>query len=126
MIALTIHKNNDNTLPASHLIEVVINTTAAFPGKSVSGIPRLVLKPSEDARGQPLIGATAKVQDGLFWIALSALKADVDSNLALLRDRDWIDLPLVYETGQRAILTFEKGTPGDQALAQAMAAWGTG
>ncbi len=125
-ITLTIHKNTDKTLPASHLIEVTVNTTAAFPGKGISSIPRLVLKPSEDARGQPLIGATAKVQDGLFWIALSALDADVQSNLSLLKDRDWFDLPLVYDTGQRAILTFEKGTPGDRALAQAMTAWAGG
>ena len=122
-VKLTIHKNTDKTLPASHLIEVVVNTTAAFPGKGISGIPRLVLKPSEDARGQPLIGATAKVADGFFWIALSALPADVKSNMPLLKERDWIDLPLVYDTGQRAILTFEKGTPGDRALAQAMTAW---
>ena len=122
-ITLTIHKNSDKTLPASHLIEVAVNTTAAFPGKGISTIPRLVLKPSEDARGQPLIGATAKVQDGLFWIALSALDADVQSNLSLLKDRDWFDLPLVYDTGQRAILTFEKGVPGDRALTQAMTAW---
>ena len=125
-IRMTIHKNMDKTLPASHLIEVVVNTSAAFPGKSISAIPRLVLKPSEDARGQPLIGATAKVQDGLFWIALSALPSDIQNNMALLKDRDWIDLPLVYETGQRAILTFEKGTPGDRVLAEAMSAWGTG
>ncbi len=60
-VRLNFHKNNDKSLPASHLIEVVVTTTPAFPGKSVTGIPRLVLKPSEDARGQPLIGATAKV-----------------------------------------------------------------
>ena len=125
-IRLTIHKNTDKTLPASHLIEVAINTTAAFPGKGITSIPRLVMKPSEDARGQPLIGATAKVQDGLFWIALSALDADVQNNLSLLKDRDWIDLPLVYDTGQRAILTFEKGVPGDRALSQAMTAWAGG
>ncbi len=125
-VKLTIHKNSDKTLPASHLVEVVVTTSAAFPGKGISAIPRLVLKPSEDARGQPLIGATAKVQDGLFWIALSALEADVQSNLALLRERGWIDLPLIYDTGQRAILTFEKGTPGDRALAQAMTAWAGG
>ena len=125
-VTLTIHKNSDKTLPASHLIEVVVDTTAAFPGKGVASIPRLVLKPSEDARGEPLIGATAKVADGYFWIALSALPADVTSNLSLLKERDWIDLPLVYDTGQRAILTFEKGTPGDRVLAQAINAWGTG
>ena len=122
-VKLTFHKNTDNTLPASHLIEVIVTATPAFPGKGVANIPRLVLKPSEDARGQPLVGATAKVADGFFWIALSALPADVDSNLSLLKDRDWVDLPLVYDTGQRAILTFEKGTPGDRALAQAMTAW---
>ncbi len=122
-VKLTIHKNADSSLPASHLVEVIVSTTAAFPGKGIANIPRLVLKPSEDARGEPLVGATAKVADGFFWIALSALPADVDSNMGLLRDRGWIDLPLVYDTGQRAILTFEKGTPGDRALAQAMTAW---
>jgi hypothetical protein len=125
-VRLTIHKNTDKTLPASHLIEVVVNTTAAFPGKGISSIPRLVLKPSEDARGEPLVGATAKVSDGLFWIALSALPADTQNNMSLLKGRDWIDLPLVYDTGQRAILTFEKGTPGDRVLAQAMTAWAGG
>ena len=41
-------------------------------------------------------------------------------------ERDWIDLPFVYETGQRAILTFEKGSQGDQVFQKAMAAWKTG
>ena len=122
-IKLTIHKNSDKTLPASHLIEVIVNATSAFPGKGIGSVPRLVLKPSEDARGQPLIGATAKVEDGFFWIALSALPADEQNNMSMLKDNDWIDLPLVYDTGQRAILTFEKGTPGDRVLAQALTAW---
>lgn len=122
-IKLTIHKNSDKTLPASHLIEVIVNTTSTFPGKGIGTVPRLVLKPAEDARGQPLIGATAKVENGFFWIALSALPADEQSNMSMLKDNDWIDLPLVYDTGQRAILTFEKGTPGDRVLAQAMTAW---
>ena len=61
-----------------------------------------------------------------FWIALSGADADLSANLALPRERDWIDLPFVYETGQRAILTFEKGTPGDRVFQKAMAAWTTG
>jgi hypothetical protein len=125
-IKLTIRKNTDKTLPASHLIEVVTDAQANFPGKGINSVPRLVMKPGEDARGQPLIGASAKVADGFFWIALSALDTDVKANLALLKERDWIDLPLVYGSGQRAILTFEKGTPGERALDQAIAAWGTG
>lgn len=125
-IRFSLHKNADDTLPASHLVEVVVDTPADFPGKAIGSIPRIVLKPTEGARGQPLVGAAAKVADGFFWIALSAAEADIASNLSLMRDRNWIDLPFVYENGQRAILTFEKGPDGEAAFEQAFAAWGTG
>ncbi len=125
-IRFSLHKNGDDTLPASHLVEVVVDTPADFPGQSIGSIPRIVLKPTEGARGQPLVGAAAKVADGFFWIALSAAEADIASNLSLMRDRNWIDLPFVYENGQRAILTFEKGPDGEAAFQQAFAAWGAG
>jgi hypothetical protein len=125
-IKFSIHKNADTTLPASHLIEVVVDTPGDFPGKGIKSVPRIVMKPTEEARGQPLVGAPAKVTDGFFWVALSAADADISANLALLRERNWIDLPFVYDTGQRAILTFEKGTPGDRVFEKAISAWGTG
>jgi hypothetical protein len=124
-VGLTFRRNSDATLPASHLVEVVTDTSADFPGKSIQNVPRLVLKDSETAaRGQALIGATATITDGFFWIALSGVDADVAANLAMLRDRGWIDVPLVYESGQRAILTVGKGTTGKQAFDLALAAWG--
>lgn len=122
-IKFSIHKNSDTTLPASHLIEVVVDTPPDFPGKGIKSVPRIVMKPTEEARGQPLVGAPAKVTDGFFWVALSAADADISANLALLRERNWIDLPFVYNTGQRAILTFEKGTPGERVFEKAVAAW---
>ena len=125
-ITFSLHKNGDESLPASHLVEVVVDIPADFPGKSIGSIPRIVLKPTESARGQPLVGAAAKVADGFFWIALSAADNDIASNLSLMRERNWIDLPFVYENGQRAILTFEKGPEGEAAFQQALAAWGTG
>ena len=125
-IKFSLHKNADDTLPASHLVEVVVDTPADFPGQSIGSIPRIVLKPTEGARGQPLVGAAAKVADGFFWIALSAADADIASNLSLMRERNWIDLPFVYENGQRAILTFEKGPDGEAAFQQAFDAWGSG
>ena len=115
-IKMTIRRNTDQTLPASHVVEVVVDAPASFPGKGIRDVPRLVMKPAEDARGQPLIGASAKVADGFFWIALSGETQDVTANLKLLKERGWIDLPLVYETGQRAILTFEKGHAGRARL----------
>lgn len=125
-IRFSLHKNEDDTLPASHLIEVTVDTPGDFPGDGVNEVPRLVLKPNEESQGQSLVGAAAKVADGFFWIALSANSNDIASNLALLRGRNWIDLPFVYGNGQRAILTFEKGTLGAQVFEEAISAWGTG
>jgi len=125
-VKLAIHKNADNSLPASHLIEIKIDAPSDLPGKSIQKLARIFMKPTEEAGGQPLVGAEAKIGDGFFWIALSGADLDVPRNLALLRDGEWIDLPFIYETGQRAILTFEKGSQGDRVFQKAMAAWTTG
>jgi len=123
-VKLTIRKNSDAALLASHLIETVINTGPIFPGKGIRSIPRLVMKSAEDARGLALVGASAKVADGLFWIALSSAEADITNNLNNLRENAWVDLPMVYDNGQRAILTFQKGDSGEQVVQNAMSSWG--
>jgi hypothetical protein len=122
-VKMTIRKNTDQTLPASHVVEVIATLPANFPGKAIREVPRVVLKPAEDARGQPLIGAAAKVDNNYFWIALSGEGPDITANTKLLQEREWFDLPLLYESGQRAIVTFEKGTPGDRVFQRALTAW---
>ncbi|MEO8667736.1 MAG: hypothetical protein ABI399_04415 [Bauldia sp.] len=123
-LKVTIRKNADASLPASHLVEIVVNTGANFAGKNIRTVPRLVMKAAEDARGQALVGASAKVADGLFWIALSAAENDINNNLKMLRENAWIDVPIVYGTNQRAILTFEKGATGAEIFRTAMESWG--
>ncbi len=73
---------------------------------------------------QPLDGAAAKVADGYFWIAFANDGPTMQQNIALLRERNWIDIPIVYDNDQRAILTLEKGTPGQRVFDKAFAAWG--
>ncbi|WEK50402.1 MAG: hypothetical protein P0Y66_22655 [Candidatus Kaistia colombiensis] len=123
-VMLNIRKNNDSALPASHLVEIVVDTPANFAGGGVKSVPALVMKPTEESRGQPLDGAAAKVADGFFWIAFSNDAQPMAQNVALLRERNWIDLPIVYNNDQRAILTFEKGTPGQRVFDKALTAWG--
>ncbi|WP_029076631.1 hypothetical protein [Kaistia adipata] len=123
-VTLNIRKNNDSALPASHLVEIVVDTPSDFAGGGVKSVPALVMKPTEESRGQPLDGAAAKVADGFFWIAFTNDARPMAQNVALLRERNWIDLPIVYNNDQRAILTFEKGTPGQRVFEKALAAWG--
>jgi len=123
-VTVNIRKNNDTALPASHLVEVIIDTPADFPGGGVKAVPAFVMKPTEEARGVPLDGAAAKVADGFFWIAFANDSAPMAQNIALMKERNWIDIPLVYNNDQRAILTLEKGTPGQRVFDKALAAWG--
>ncbi|WP_349358209.1 hypothetical protein [Stappia sp.] len=120
---MSLRPNRDQSLPASHLLEVRFDLPEDFTGQGVAEMPGLVMKTTEEARGDALIGASVKVADGFFWVALSSIPDERERNLQLLRDRAWIDLPMLYENRKRAILTLEKGTPGTRAVEQAVAAW---
>lgn len=120
---IIIRRNRDEALPASHLIEVAFELPVNFPAGGITNLPGMIMKTTEGARGDALIGASARVSDGLFWIALSSSEADQKVNLGLLRDRGWIDLPILYNNGRRAILTIEKGSEGAKAINDAIDAW---
>ena len=120
---LSLRPNRDDTLPASHLLEVRFDLPQNFTGQGVAEVPGLVMKTTEEARGDALIGASVKVADGFFWVALSNIPDERERNLTLLQERGWIDLPMLYENRKRAILTLEKGTPGTRAVEQAVTAW---
>jgi hypothetical protein len=122
-LRMTIRRNTDQTLPASHIIEMIFLTPQGFDGGGVDNILRIAMKGSEQDAGSPLIGIPAKIADGFFLVALNDTKADEDANLTLLRGQDWIDVPVVYKTGRRALLTMEKGIPGEKVFDEALKAW---
>lgn len=120
-VTVTIYKNYDNALPASHLVEVQF--FGALADSPIQRVPALVLKQTEQARGQPLAGAAVPVTNELFWIALSANNDDVNRNVQLLREGSWFDIPILFSDQTRALITFEKGVPGDKVFETVMASW---
>jgi hypothetical protein len=118
---VTIYKNNDGSLPASHLVE--IQFSGELGQSPIQRVPALVLKQTEQARGQPLTGAAVPVTNELFWIALSDDQEQVARNIQLLREGSWFDIPILFNDGTRALLTFEKGIPGDKVFETVMATW---
>jgi hypothetical protein len=119
----SLRHNTDPALPASHTIEIMFHVPANFPGGGIANVPGVLVKPTEQARGTPLAGITVKVTSDFFLLGLSVVEADVRRNVDLLKERSWFDIPIVYANGSRAILTMEKGPPGERALAAAFAAW---
>ncbi|MDR4308058.1 hypothetical protein IHQ68_15665 [Chelatococcus sambhunathii] len=120
---LTLRRNVDATLPASHTIEVQFILPPDFPNAGVSNVPGVLMKTDESARGAAVSGLSVKVTNGFFLIGLSNIESEKTVNEQLLRDRSWIDVPILYDNGRRAVLTLEKGTPGKQAFDQAFDAW---
>ena len=122
-LTMTIKRNTDPTLPASHVIELLFEVPKDFSGGGVANVQRLALKDTEQARGEPLIGVAGKISDNFFIIALNNLDQAVQNNLSLLQSEQWIDIPLAYASGRRALMSIEKGIPGDRAFKEAIAAW---
>ena len=120
---MTIKRNADQSLPASHIIEMIFLTPENFPGGGVDNILRIAMKGSEQEAGNPLIGIPAKIADGFFLVALNDGQAEEDANMTLLRRQSWIDIPVVYKSGRRALFTMEKGVPGDKVFDEALKAW---
>lgn len=121
-LRMTIRRNGDKTLPASHIVEMIFLTSGTFEGGGIDNVLRIALKNSEAAAGNPLIGIPAKIADGYFLVALSDGPAELEANTQMLR-LSWIDIPIVYRSGRRALVTMEKGVPGERVFQEAMQAW---
>ena len=120
---VTIRKNADASLPATHTID--LRTTFA-DGAQIKGIqdmdlPRL--RKGEAPTGDPVSGVRVKINDSYFLVGLTRSDADAAHNLDLLTTRDWFDFPLLLNDNRIAKLTFQKGPTGDQVMSQALSAW---
>lgn len=122
-LAMTIRKNIDPTLPASHTVELAFTNYGPGEKRAVQEIGLIQLKDEESARGSPVSGLPVRVRDNLFLIGLSNLPNEVDRNTELLKHRNWFDLAVKYKSGARAILTFEKGSAGARAMQSAFDQW---
>ncbi|MEO4000710.1 hypothetical protein [Mesorhizobium sp. CAU 1732] len=122
-LRMTIRRNGDQTLPASHIVEMIFLTPDGFEGGGISNVSRISFKETEQAPGNPLIGLPARIADGFFLIALGNSPAEIEQNMNLMRRQSWVDIPIVYQSGRRALLTLEKGIPGDRVFQDALRAW---
>ena len=122
-LRMTIRRNGDRTLPASHIVEMIFLTPDGFEGGAIANVSRISFKETEQAAGNPLLGIPAKIADGFFLIALGDAPAEVEANMTLLGRQSWVDIPIVYQTGRRALLSLEKGIPGERVFQEAIQAW---
>ncbi|MGY3450421.1 helicase [Bradyrhizobium sp. USDA 4353] len=121
---LSLRRNVESDMPASHILEVKFNLPDDPAHAGVETLKGVSMKAKEAGRGAALATLTAKVTPEFFMIALSASEVDTKRNVLLLKGKEWIDIPIVYNGGSRAVLAIEKGAEGDRAFKDAFSAWG--
>ena len=55
---------------------------------------------------------------------LSNVDNEKEKNIELLKSQAWFDIPMLFDSGKRGILTLAKGDSGKTAFEEAFAAWG--
>jgi len=125
-LKITLRRNTDAALPASHLMELTFKKGATGDGRVIRDVGVPQFKTEENARGVPLAGLPVAVSESVFLVGLSNLPNDVERNVDLIRNRPWIDLPVRYDNGRRAVIALEKGATGEKVIAEAFKSWGAG
>lgn len=122
-LAVTIEKNTDATLRASHTLTLRFQQEAGstLPAVAELGTPQMRNEAAPNV--DPLAGVQAKITDNIFIIALTAEPAFAVRNVELLRTRGWFDIPLRLTDGRIAKITIEKGSAGDRLFDQVFNAW---
>ncbi len=121
-VALTLQKNVDASLPASHTLTIVFTVQPDSPTGGVKQISVPQLREDDTPTGETLIGVPVPIMDNSFLIGLTRGSAEA-TNLRLIQQRAWFDIPILLGNGRIAKLTFEKSASGTRAINDAIAAW---
>jgi hypothetical protein len=123
-VNVLLRRNMDASFPASHTLEIQFSSPGD-PFGGISNVRGMRAKNAEAANGSVLImSEPEKIKDGDVLFALP--DTQLEQNIVLLRDRPWFDIAFFYNNGRRGVLAFEKGTPGERAINDALTAWGQG
>jgi hypothetical protein len=120
---MLIQKNTDETLPASHTIELRF---IPAEGGSVPGVAQIQtpqMRREDVAMGDSLVGVPAPILRNYFLIGLTRGASAESRNVDMMRNRGWFDVPMLLTDQRIAKITFEKGSAGERIINEAFDAW---
>lgn len=120
---MTIRRNPDPNIPASHIVEIQYQLPPDFDLGNVASVPGMQAMVSEGAQGAPIRGLAVRIAPNYFLIGMLSGDAERQYNLNMLLTRPLLSVPMVFDNGRRAILVLDKGESGDNAFRSAFSAW---
>jgi hypothetical protein len=120
---MTLRKNNDPTLQATHTIDLKFSFAEGAPitGFKDVGLPQM--RKEDSTAAEALTSVKVKISDTYFLIALAKGEADIARNLDLMQTRSWFDFPLLLNDDRIAKVVFQKSSEGQAMLEKAFDAW---
>jgi hypothetical protein len=120
---MTLRKNNDPTLQATHTIDLKFSFAEGAPvtGFKDVGLPQM--RKEDSTAAEALTSVKVKISDTYFLIALAKGEADTARNLDLMQTRSWFDFPLLLNDDRIAKIVFQKSPEGQAMLDKAFDAW---
>jgi hypothetical protein len=119
---MTLRKNADPTLLATHTIDLKFSFADGAPITGVKDVePKM--RDLGSTASEALRAVKVKISDVYFLIALAEGDQDTARNLDLMQTRAWFDFSLLLNDNRIAKLVFEKSTKGEAMLAEAFEAW---
>ena len=120
---MTLRKNTDPTLEATHTIDLKFAFADGAPitGFKDVGLPQM--RKLDSTASETLNSVKVKISDDYFLIALAKGDQDLARNLDLMKTRAWFDFPLLLNDDRIAKLVFQKSADGEAMLEKAFDAW---
>ncbi len=120
---MTLRKNTDPTLQATHTIDLKFSFAEGAPitGFKDVGLPQM--RKEDSTAAEVLTSVKVKISDTYFLIALAKGEADTARNLDLMQTRSWFDFPLLLNDDRIAKIVFQKSPEGQAMLEKAFEAW---
>ena len=120
---MTLRKNTDPTLQATHTIDLKFSFAEGAPitGFKDVGLPQM--RKEDSTAAEALTSVKVKISDTYFLIALAKGESDIARNLDLMQTRSWFDFPLLLNDDRIAKVVFQKSPEGQAMLEKAFEAW---
>ena len=104
----------------SHEISALLTQATRFQDDPIDTIDNISVKTSEEGIGAAFAGDIV-TDDRFFLLALPSSNGILNTNRIM--QSPWFDLAIIYQSGRRVIVSFNKGTAGDEIFSAAYDIW---
>ena len=121
--SMTLRKNTDPTLQATHTIDLDFALAGGAPITGFKDVGAPQMHEPDTPTSEALTSVKVKVSDVHFLIALADGDQDTARNFDLMQTRAWFEFPLLLNDDRIAKLAFQKSSDGVAMLGKAFDAW---